>query len=607
MERVTDIGWPPESAIWSIRLLGQFEVRSTSNEVVRLSTRKSGSLLALLALQMDREFSNEELQAVFWPDSDGDKQAQNLRRAIADLRSMLEHDMELGAVVKTRKGHVSLNSGAFATDAARFLLVSDAGLQTGDEDSLREAISLYTGPLLAQTEESWVQSFRLEFEERYAQVVEEFCEQRMKAGAHKEAVRTGRAAVVAAPMREDIHIALIRAYRGMGQEAEALRQFEDLERMLDENWGEAPSEKARAALELETHSIAFPKVDQDSDIRIERQEEGSEVSGGAVPLGSSFYVKRPADEQAKQCLARGEGVVLIQGPRQVGKSSLLARVLAHGRSSGILVAVNDFQTLGETQLSEEDLFYKTLAYSLASQLGIDFDLESEWQTWLGPNMNLDSVLGKLLTLAGGRVCWGFDEADALFGRPYMNNFFGLLRSWHNRRALDPDGPWGKLTLFLSYATEAHLFISDLNQSPFNVGLKIQLRDFGLGEIAELAGLHGITEESQITTVARITGGQPYLARRALAILSQGTDPTELETAFAQPDGPIGDHLHRIFESIRVDPNILSEVRNALAGRPLQDPNSRYRLIAAGVFALRPDQAVAFRVPAYETYLRAALG
>lgn len=604
MGSLMDNGWPPESAIWSIRLLGQFEVRSASNEVVRLSTRKSGSLFALLALQMEREFSNEELQGIFWPESDGDKQAQNLRRAIADLRSVLEQDLELGAVVVTRKGHVSLNSEAVFTDAARFLQVSDDGLRTGDEDSLREAIGLYAGPLLAQMEDGWVQSFRLDLEERYAQVVEQFCQQRMKAGAHKEAVRIGRAAVVAAPFREDIHIALIRAYRGMGQEAEALRQFEDLERMLDENWGEAPSEKARAALE---EVLASGSMDANGGDEPSQKSGGSEVAGGAVPLGSKYYVKRPADGQAMQCLARGEGVVLIQGPRQVGKSSLLARVLAQGRSNGIHVAINDFQTLGESQLGEEELFYKTLAYSLASQLGIDLDLKTEWQSWLGPNMNLDSVLGTLLAKVAGRVCWGFDEADALFGRRYMNNFFGLLRSWHNRRALDPEGPWGKLTLFLSYATEAHLFISDLNQSPFNVGVKIQLRDFSLGEIGELAGLHGITDENQIAAVARITGGQPYLARRALAILSQGIDPTELQIAFAQPDGPIGDHLHRIFESIRVDPDILDEIRHALAGQPLRDPNSRYRLIAAGVFAQRPDQAVAFRVPAYETYLRAALG
>lgn len=589
-------------------MLGHLEVVSNSSEIVRFGSRTALTLFAYLALQKHREFSNEHLQSTFWPESDGDKQAQNLRRAIADLRIVLEADQDLGAVVVTRKGHVSLNANVVSTDVERFVAACEDGRQSNDEDSLREAIGLYAGPLLSHLEVHWAYAFRLEYEELYAQVVERFCQIRMQAGAAKEALRIGRAAIVAAPQREDIHIALIRVYRQLGMEAEALRQFEDLERMLDENWGEAPSVKAREAIEKPLESI--PKVDGLPDSPILEpvsNESDAEQGGGAVPVGSKFYVERPADGQAKKCLDRGEGVVLLQGPRQVGKSSMLARVLAYGRSKGFRVAVNDFQTLGETQLHDEELFYKTLAYSLASQLGIELDLQSEWQSWLGPNMNLDSVLGSLLARVEGRVCWGLDEADALFGRSYMNDFFGLLRSWHNRRALDPEGPWGKLTLILSYATEAHLFISDLNQSPFNVGVKLQLRDFTPSEVAELANRYGIADQNQIDTVARIANGQPYLTRRAFALLTQGEDVNQLETDFSRPDGPIGDHLHRILESVTFDPNILEEVRNSLAGRALENPNSRYRLTASGVFALTADSSVQFRVPSYETYLRAALG
>ena len=36
-----------------------------------------------------------------------------------------------------------------------------------------------------------------------------------------------------------------------------------------------------------------------------------------------------------------------------------------------------------------------------------------------------------------------------------------------------------------HATEPHLFIQDLNQSPFNVGTKIFLEDFTADQVAEL--------------------------------------------------------------------------------------------------------------------------
>ncbi len=600
MNTTPDTAWPPPSSIWLIKLLGRLEVSSVSGEIVRFPSRTALTLLAFLSLNKPKEFSNEDLQELFWPESDGDRQAQNLRRAISDLRKILEDGLPLGTVIVTRKGHVSLNLERVATDLERFWLVSEEALQMSDQDCMREALGLYFGSLLASIDDDWVYAFRLDCEERYAQVVESFCKLRTAAGAAKEAVRIARSSVVLAPHREDIHITLIRTYKAMGLEAEALRQFEDLEKMLDEEWGEVPSEAAKEALEGKNSSVPDSLS----------ETEGSlvpELAGGAMPVDSKFYVRRPTDGKAEKCLDRGESVVLIQGPRQVGKSSLLARLLAHGRSKGFRVAVNDFQTIGESQLVEEELFYKTLAHSLASQLGLELNLQNEWQTWLGPNMNLDAVLGNLLAQVGGRVCWGIDEADALFGCSYANNFFGLLRSWHNRRALDPEGPWGKLTLILSYATEAHLFITDLNQSPFNVGVKLPLRDFSQNEVSELAGFYGITKTDEVETVFRITNGQPFLARRALTNLSQGITAGELETTSSLEDGPFGDHLHRILESVSFDPQILEEVRNALSGRPLEHPTSRYCLIAAGVLAVSCDSKVEFRVPAYETYLRAALG
>src|SRR5437762_8624029 len=78
-----------------------------------------------------------------------------------------------------------------------------------------------------------------------------------------------------------------------------------------------------------------------------------------------------------------------------------------------------------------------------------------------------------------------DEVDRLFPCDYAGEVFGLFRSWHNRRSLDPAGPWARLTLALTYATEAHLFITDLNQSPFNVGTRMVLDEFTLDQVADL--------------------------------------------------------------------------------------------------------------------------
>ena len=49
---------------------------------------------------------------------------------------------------------------------------------------------------------------------------------------------------------------------------------------------------------------------------------------------------------------------------------------------------------------------------------------------------------------------------------------------------------------IAYATEAHLFITDMNQSPFNVGARLTLKEFSKEQVTELNCLYsgwGITK------------------------------------------------------------------------------------------------------------------
>jgi hypothetical protein len=498
--------------------------------------------------------------------------------------------MELGSVVVTRRNYVSLNASLVHSDVDRFLALTD-GAGEVEDDALDEAVGLYSGPLLAPLDESWLLLDRMDMEERFAQVVAEFCLRRMNSGAVNEAIRCGRAAVSAAPLREDIHISLITSYRRAGMEAEAIRQYEELERLLHDAWGESPSEAARISLMGE-----MP----------EEPAQGAawDPSGGAMPPDSKLYVQRSADEQIQGLLRSGEGVVLVQGPRQVGKSSLLARALAYARSEKVSVAFTDAQALGNAQLADTETLYKTLAHGIAKQLGVDIDVTKNWSDWLGPNVNLDTIVGKILSQCQRRVCWAIDEADLFFDKPYTNDFFGLLRSWHNRRALDPDGPWRKLTLVLAYATEAHLFITDLNQSPFNVGVRMTLRDFSIEEVKALQSKHqNMKEADSWKTVFEITRGHPYLSQCAFAFLAKGGSVEELVSNATRQDGPFGAHLNRLLVTVSQSPEMLSEVKRLLEGEPFTSPTTRYRLQSAGVVTISGTGAPEFRVPSYETYLR----
>src|SRR6185295_15492434 len=113
-----------------------------------------------------------------------------------------------------------------------------------------------------------------------------------------------------------------------------------------------------------------------------------------------------------------------------------------------------------------------MAELIAYQTGLPSPPHENWNDLLSPSSNFERFLRRqVLVDEESYVVLALDEVDRLFNHDYASEIFGLFRSWHNLRALDPNGSWSRLTIAIAYATEAHLFISDLNQSPFNVGTR----------------------------------------------------------------------------------------------------------------------------------------
>ncbi len=332
-----------------------------------------------------------------------------------------------------------------------------------------------------------------------------------------------------------------------------------------------------------------------------------ESVGGAVPLDSEFYVVRPTDNEFQAAMARRDSIVLVKGARQMGKTSLLARGLQQARQSGAKVVLTDFQKLNASHLASVESFFVTLGDFLADQLDLDVLPEDAWDKRRSPNTNFErylrrEVLGKL----PGHFVWGLDEVDRLFTCDFGSEVFGLFRSWHNERALDPTGPWSRLTLAIAYATEAHLFITDVNQSPFNVGTRLTLDDFTSDQVADLNRRYGspLRDAAEFRRFFALVGGQPYLVRRGLTEMTSGHVPfTEFAQAADRDEGIFGDHLRRILVLLAKDQELTDVVRGVLRGLPCPNITSFYRLRSAGVMAGDSPQQVRPRCEIYATYLK----
>lgn len=329
---------------------------------------------------------------------------------------------------------------------------------------------------------------------------------------------------------------------------------------------------------------------------------------GALAPGDPGYVKRVTDEEFCSAIQRRDSNVLVRGARQVGKSSLLARALQKAREAGCAVVQIDLQRFSSDIFLTLEKFLLAIVDEIADQLNVD-PPRATWDGSQGPSVSLGRYLKRqVFAKTETAVVCGLDELDKLLAFPYANDVFGLFRSWHNERALDPTGPWSRFTLAMALATEPHLFIKDLNQSPFNVGTRLTLNDFDYSQVEQLNRFYdSVLVPKDLARYFATLGGHPYLLQSALyAKKHQNLDLEELEKQAQHNEGPFGEHLSRILTSLKQDSALCEAVRGALEGRAAMDLADFYRLRSAGVLAGDSPQQVRLRCELYSKYLRKRL-
>ena len=332
-----------------------------------------------------------------------------------------------------------------------------------------------------------------------------------------------------------------------------------------------------------------------------------EAIGGAVPLDSEFYVTRPADAELMAAISKRDSIVLIKGARQMGKTSMLARGLQYAREQTTPAVSTDLQKFNAENFKTADRLYLTMAESIADQLKLEAEPAATWDQRRGPNANFERFLRKeILGRLDTPLVWGLDEVDRLFATPFGSEVFGLLRSWHNERALDPTGPWSRLTVAIAYATEAHLFITDLNQSPFNVGTRLALEDFTPVQVADLNRRYHspIKSQDELNRFYRLVGGHPYLVRRGLhELTTRKMSFDAFEDQAPRDEFFYGDHLRRMLVLLARDAALGRVMRGVLDGQPCPTPESFERLRSAGLVSGHYPQEARPRCRLYTMYLR----
>ncbi len=331
------------------------------------------------------------------------------------------------------------------------------------------------------------------------------------------------------------------------------------------------------------------------------------VPGGAVKLHDKLYIERDADRILKEEIVDYGTTTTIRAPRQTGKTSLLMRGIRHASQNNVAVVFLDIQSMGSEQLDSPDLFLREVAETFCHDLRLDPAMVAEaWQGTLGAQNKLTYFLeDKILPLRTEPIVLAIDEADALLTTTFHRDFFGLLRSWHNRRArLEV---WEMLNMVLVISTEPYLLIDDVTQSPFNVGERLELTDFDEAQVLHLNRQHGHpVPENELAELMSLLHGHPYLTRKLFyALVKDKMTWTEMKVLAVQDEGPFGDHLKRLLWTLQGQPELKETMAQIIKRGRGEDDKAVFRLLRAGLI-IGSGNAYRCRCDLYHQYFEVHL-
>ncbi|MFE1744060.1 AAA-like domain-containing protein [Coleofasciculus sp. H7-2] len=326
-----------------------------------------------------------------------------------------------------------------------------------------------------------------------------------------------------------------------------------------------------------------------------------EFPDGPLALDSPFYIERPPIESDcyKEILKPGS-LIRIRGPKQIGKTSLLHRVLAYAKQQNYQVVRLNLRKAEKTVFTNLNKFLRWFCLNVTRQLNIEPKLDDYWDEEIGSKVSCTGYFQTyLLAQLDTNLVIALDEIDTVFNYPDIaEDFLALLREWHEEAMIEES--WRKLRLVIAHSTEVYISLN-INQSPFNVGLPLRLPPFNQQQVQTLAQVHGLTwtvEETQpLTTMVE---GHPYLIRLALYHLAhQDVTLGQLLQAAPTHAGIYSDHLRRCLGHVKQQPELAAALKQVVTAQsPVQlESVAVYQLDSMGLVHLNGNQVT----PSCELY------
>ena len=313
------------------RLLGALEV-SAGGVAADLGPPKQRALLALLLLHAGEIVPIDRLIELLWGNSPPRTANHSIQIYVSELRKAFEG---LGAkgVLSTRPPGYQLDVDSGSIDIRQFEARVREGrrkLREGDPDTgapdLQTALRLWRGPALSDfTYEEFAQPYIRHLHDLHLDAIEELAAADLAAGRAGDVVPLLDSAIREDPLRERSRELLMLALYRTGRHPEALRTYQDLRTVLDEELGLEPSPPLQRLQErILLHDPALMPADAAATAAAAVRNPYKGLRSFGERDAADFFGREDLVTELLRSLRDGANLVALVGPSGSGKSSVIA-------------------------------------------------------------------------------------------------------------------------------------------------------------------------------------------------------------------------------------------------------------------------------------------
>lgn len=341
--------WPSVA----LRVLGPARITAAGTRLDGVS-RKNLALLTYLAVRAEAQATRDTICGLLWPDSADEQARASLRQALSSIRKALG---TAGDAVISDGDMIELDMGKASTDVSLFL----SGIEESATEALEATANHYHGDLLegfpriSPEYDRWLEAERGALRSHYTALLLRLSDAYETEGRLEDMIAVAQKLLSIDPLQEHVHRRLIRVFRTQRRYDAALKQFDNLRKILSDQLGVEPEK---------------PTLDLVQEIRSERRRGDTR---DVVPAPEHIRQKEITSQRSHVPVAPARpsiGVLRFRGLPQGNEAELLGE----GISEDVTIDLSRDPNL--MVISRQSSFHldedKMTAREIGEQLGVRF-------------------------------------------------------------------------------------------------------------------------------------------------------------------------------------------------------------------------------------------